>query len=772
MFIERYLSPSDWLIEKKGYHPEENLHNETIFTLANGYVGTRGSLEEEVQNSRPATLFSGLYDQTITYNRELINCPNWVRLEIRVNGTAMHPESGKIVEFRRLLDLKQGILAKVFRWKDNEGRVTRVETMRFLNLAHKHQGIITGIVLAENHNAMISIASMLDGGVLNYTYPRQLKVKHLEPDKIKADREDGIYLSMRTESRSRAVAEAAFFEVDARSERSFEIGKDRISEIVTFKARKGKSIPFTKYISLFNNRDTDDLENEALKELSLMKKRGWEKLFDGHLREWDSWWDRADIQIDGDKLVQKALRFSIFHLIQLSNDNDERSSIAAKGLHGEGYHGHIFWDTEIFILPFFLFTNPKVARTLLKYRFHGLKDARSNAIKRGFEGAMYPWETSDTGEEVCPQNFTNYITGTVIPLCNYDEENHIVADVAYAIDQYYRATKDDEFMARYGTEIMVETARFWASRAKWDGEKKAYVITKVIGPDEWHEHVDNSVFTNFMARWNLLKAMEYVARIQKDYPKAWSKLSKKIRFHFEEETRTWDYIAKGLLILYDPESKLYEEFEGYFKLLDPSITKYDKRGQPILPEYIRNMGQRTQLIKQADVVLLHYLMNDAFDTDTKRLNYRYYEQRTIFESSLGANTYAVMGVEVGEYGRAYRHLRDAVLLDLEDKMGNTGGGIHSAALGGAWLAVVAGFGGLRLKGDHLSLNPYLAPNWKRLAFSLCWRGDVIHISADRREVLVSLPRRPRSPIPIEVCGRSILLKNKQTRVVRGNFPTE
>jgi len=769
MFIERYLSHPDWLIEENGYHPEQNLYYETIFTLANGYIGTRGSLEEEVQLSRPAMLFAGLYEATITYNRELINCPNWLRLDVRINGSAMHPDTGTIIEYRRILDMQKGILARVFRWQDSEGRVTRLETLRFLNMHYKHQGIITGVVVPENYNGIISIVSTLDGSVMNYTYPPQLKVKHLELEKAEPLAQEGIYLSMKTEFTKRLIAEAACLKVDTSCQRTIEQGKDRIAEVLTFKSRNGKVYRFTKYVSLFNNRDTDNIDRDTLKELDMMKRKGWERLLAEHQAVWDDWWRRADIKISGDRKIQKAVRFNLFHLIQLSNENDEQTSIAAKGLHGEGYHGHIFWDTEIFILPFFLFTNPKTARALLMYRYHRLEDAKKNAIERGFKGAMYPWESSDTGKEVCPLNFTHYITGSVIPLCNYDEENHIVADIAYAVDQYFRATQDDEFITKYGTEMMIETARFWASRAKWDSGKKAYTITKVIGPDEWHEHVDNSVFTNYMARWNLLKAMEYIARIQKNHPKAWKQLQKKLQFQFEEETRTWDYIANGLLILYDAETKLHEEFEGYFKLADYKVTKFDRKGQPVLPDYVTYMGQRTQLIKQADVVLLQYLLNDDFDAEAKRANYQYYEQRTIFRSSLGANTYAVMGVEVGAYEKAYQHLCRAAFIDLDNKMGNTGAGIHAAALGGTWLAVVAGFAGLRLRDDRLSLNPYLPPKWKQLAFSLLWRGEMIHIDIDRERILLTLGKISKSPIEVEIYGKSIMLKDRETVVRKGNL---
>lgn len=764
MFIERYVSHSDWLIEENGYHPEQTLYYETIFTLANGYVGTRGSLEEEVQQSRPATLFAGVYEATITYNRELINCPNWLRLDVRINGSKMHPETGTIIEYRRILDMQNGMLARVFRWRDSEGRVTRLETLRFLSVRHKHQGIITGVVVPENYNGIISVVSTLDGSVMNYTYPRQLKVKHLELEEAKPLAKEGIYLSMKTEFSKRVIAEAACLKVEASCYRTIERAKDRIAEVLTFKSRKGKPYAFTKYVSLFNDRDTNNVERDTLKELTVMKRKGWEKLFADHQAAWTDRWRRADIKISGDRKIQKAVRFNLFHLIQLSNENDEQTSIAAKGLHGEEYHGHIFWDTEIFILPFFLFTNPKTARALLMYRYHRLEDAKNNAIKRGFKGAMYPWESSDTGEEVCPLNFTHQITGSVIPLCNYDEENHIVADIAYAVDQYYRATQDDEFITKYGTEMMIETARFWASRAKWDSEKKAYTITKVIGPDEWHEHVDNSVFTNYMARWNLLKAVDYAARMQKHHPKAWKELEKKLQFRFEEETRTWDYVANGLLILYDPKAKLYEEFEGYFKLTDHKVAKFDKKGQPVLPDYITHMGQQTQLIKQADVVLLQYLLNDDFDVETKRANYRYYEPRTVFQSSLATNTYAIIGVETGEHEKAYQNVCRTAFMDLDDKMGNTGAGIHAAALGGTWLAVVAGFAGLRLRGNRLSLNPCLPPKWKRLSFSLVWRGEVIHIDIDRKRILLTLDKVPSSLIEMEMYGKTILLKEKETVV--------
>ncbi|OQY09159.1 MAG: hypothetical protein B6I29_03995 [Marinitoga sp. 4572_148] len=407
-----------------------------------------------------------------------------------------------------------------------------------------------------------------------------------------------------------------------------------------------------------------------MEEIKKARTLGFDKLFEEHKEEYDKLWKIADIKIEGDKKADKALRYNIFSLLSLANPEDNFVSIGAKGLHGEGYKGHVFWDTEIYMLPFYIYEYPEAAKAFLMYRYNTLKKARENAMKNGYKGAQYPWESADTGEEETPKWGEDYY-GNKVRIWTGDIEYHITADIAFAIREYLRATDDWNFFLNYGAEMFFETARFWVSRAEYNKAKDRYEINEVIGPDEFHEHVNNNFYTNYLAKWNILQALKYVRFLKENYNEQYRKIVEKINLN-QDELKKWEIVANKLFIPWNKESHLIEQFEGYFKLKDRTISEYDEKNMPKWPKNVDlSKLNDYQLIKQADVLMLMHLLPEDFDFKTKKINFEYYEKRTMHKSSLSPSMYAIMGLAIGDHSKAYEYFMRTALVDLENNQGNT-----------------------------------------------------------------------------------------------------
>jgi kojibiose phosphorylase len=734
--IEDLLSEQEWLIAEESYELQKIPIHETLFTLANGYVGVRGSLEQGSQNNLRTTYFAGVFDATVDFFTELANAPCWIGIKIIADKEAIDLEKGELLEYRRVLDMKKGILTQVFRWKSRTGKITRFESYRLVHLCYKHTALIKGIVVPENYSGTISIKGGLDGYIFNRGIGHQLKIKHFKLIEFDDRDDDGIYLEMKTFNSAITVGLASKLRVGNPFNRDVEYEEDKITEVVTFQVEQGNIYDFEKTVTFFTSRDTDIVKPTVLKELQIRLGQGSKRIFQDHVSAWNKKWDEADVRIFGDELAQKSLRFNIFHLIQLANPDDERVSVAAKGLHGEGYRGHVFWDTEIFMVPFYIYTDPKASRSMLMYRYNNLEAARKNARMNGYRGAQFPWESADSGKEVTPKEMGDLIRGYRGKVWTGEEEHHIVADVAYGVDHYYLATEDNDFLTKYGLEIILETARFWKSRAKFDLKKQKYVINKVIGPDEYHEHVNNSVFTNVMAQWNIYKALEYISEVKKSFPDDWKTLKTKIDLN-DEELSSWKDVADKIYIPFDERTGLYEEFEGFFDLEDVVVNQVDGDNRDLLLRELERRVKVTTLVKQADVVLLQYLLRSKFTLNSKKLNFQYYEPRTSHRSSLSPSIHAIMGSEIDDLTRSYRYFMKSARIDLENSARNTGEGIHAAALGGTWQAAINGFAGMRILDGELAFHPHLPDKWQKMEFKIKWRGETLGLSVMKDSVQIA-----------------------------------
>jgi trehalose/maltose hydrolase-like predicted phosphorylase len=394
-------------------------------------------------------------------------------------------------------------------------------------------------------------------------------------------------------------------------------------------------------------------------------------------------------------------------------------SIGARGLSGTTYKGHVFWDTDIFMLPFFILTYPEAARALVMYRYHTLAAARAKAARLGYRGALYAWESADSGDDTTPP-FVIAPDGEIVRILTGEQEQHISADVAYGVWNYWRWTGDDRFLLDAGAEILIETARFWASRTQHE-EDGRYHIRGVIGPDEYHETVDDNAYTNGLAQWNLEVAQETADLVAERWPERWQALARRLGIE-AEEPRGWQRVARDIYTGFDEQTGLFEQFRGYFALEDIDLAAFAPRTAPMDVLLGRERIQRSKIIKQPDVVMLIHLLWDRIPAEVRKANFEYYEPRCGHGSSLSPAIHAVVAARLGDTALAERYFRQAAEIDLADNMGNSTGGIHAGALGGLWQAVAFGFAGLRLTKDGPEHRPNLPASWRSLSMRFSWQG--------------------------------------------------
>jgi trehalose/maltose hydrolase-like predicted phosphorylase len=708
---------ADWIVTETEFDPIRLHHHETVFTLGNGYLGTRGAFEEGYPRAWPATFVHGVYDDVPIVHTELVNCPDWLPLTIFVAGERFQLDRGEVLEYRRQLDLRRGVLSRDVRWRSPAGRTVALYFERFASLDDPHALAIRCEITPTDFEGPIEVRASING------HPDNLGVMHWEwLDQGRADHT--IWLHVRTRHSDVELGMATRFGVSGAD--GIEVtawdSQAHPTLTATFQGQAGQTVTLEKTVTLFTSRETDAPAQTARQKLAELAD--YTTLLAAHETAWDKTWQDSDVLIEGDAKAQLAVRYNLFQTLIAAPRHDNRVSIPAKTLSGFGYRGHVFWDTDIFIVPFLTHTQPGLARNLLTYRYHTLPGARRKAKAKGHEGAMFAWESADTGDETTPKWVLGPQGEEWVRIWCGDIELHITADVAYAVWRYWQATGDDDWMRDYGAEILLDTAVFWGSRAEWNQDRGRYEIRDVIGPDEYHEHVDNNAFTNRMVQWHLETALETLTWLRQKHPEKAAKLERQLDLT-PERLRRWADIIGCMLVLHDPESDLIEQFEGFFELEDVNLADYEPRQQS-MPAILGLEGvNQRQVIKQADVLMLLYLLRHRYDWQTLQTNWDYYTPRTdhAYGSSLGPAIQAILACDLGDPQAAYEHFMRAALVDLEDVRGNASDGIHAASAGGVWQVVVFGFGGIRLTEACPVATPHLPPGWTRLKFRFQHRGQ-------------------------------------------------
>lgn len=760
---------ADWLISEEIFDERFLGKCESIFCQGNGYLGVRNALEEpytsETRNMFVAGTFNKFHESEVT---ELPNFPDITKMELSLNGMPFSLLKGSIRHYERVMNLQDGEVVRKVEWQDQDGNGFRLCFARMVSMADEHVAAARLEIEPLDGPVQVQLLSGIDGTVSNSG------AQHFcEGDKRIYDNRYLEMVSRTVESDvTAALCTTHRFLVDGQEtapELLPIIDRRRIQVSARITLEKGQKLTVEKLSAVHTSRDRSYIgggqeavplmvKEDALRKVKELHKRGYRLLLEDSRKVWAGIWEREDVRISSiNEFDQLAVRFAVYHLNIMVKKDDNRVGIGAKALTGEGYKGHSFWDTEVFILPFFLLTEPDTAKTLLEYRYHNLYGAREKAREYGYEGAMYPWEAAwITDGEVTPSwGPADVVTGKPIQYLTGMIEQHISADIAFAVWQYYMATGDEEFMERCGYEMILDTARFWASRIEWKEDRARYEITDVIGPDEYKEHVDNNAYTNYLAWYNMNLAAALIPALQENKKEVYGRLNALLNLD-ALQMRLAERIPRLYLPQPQREAGIIPQFEGYFDLKYLDLAKYKEASEVLTiyrdlsPEQINEY----QVSKQGDLVVLFYLLEDLFDEHIKRENYLYYEERTLHDSSLSKCTHGVVASDLGLTREAYQFYTGASQVDLGQEMRSSDAGIHSASMGGIWQVAVLGFGGVRIADGRLRIHPALPEEWDSLDFSIVWKNSPLDIHITQEEVTVT---NRGGQVSVELLGRTVEL---------------
>jgi trehalose/maltose hydrolase-like predicted phosphorylase len=701
-----------WVVREDGYDPLRASSVESRFSISNGFLGVRGAraiLWGERWTLPPHTYVAGWFDTAAAEGAVsgLVPAPDWLAVRISTPECSLTQAPGPAPAQQLTLDMKRGLVIGDSRHVQSTGLDLRVRTLRLVSRADRGVGLQLIRFEVTRGEADLVMEASFEGVDLG-----------LAPDQLTQDL--GVW---RTRQSGKWLAMAANASLQIDDQPPVPPARGSLTWSWTWAAKAGQVAAFQRLVAVTRDDEPASSPGDAaVRLLGAAKGRGWRATVSDHETAWAERWHCSDIEIDGDPDAQTALRFATYHLISAANPADDRVSIGARALTGDDYLGHVFWDTEIFLLPFYIFTWPAAARALLLYRFRTLDASRARAAAMGWRGALYAWESADTGEDATPRQLIGP-DRRVVTILTGTQEQHISADVAYAVWQYWQATGDEAFLLEAGAEIILETGRFWASRSSLEPDGLRH-IRGVLGPDEYHEDIDDNAFTNIMARWNILRALEVANLLEERWPQRWAELSGRLAL-LEEELRTWRAVAETMATGLDPRTGIFEQFEGYFGLEKIDLSAYAGRSVPMDVVLGRDRTARSQVVKQADVVALLALLPEEFAGQSAADNFRFYEPRCGHGSSLSRPMHGLAAARLGLSDLALDYFRGTAATDLADTHVAIGGGIHIATQGGLWMAAVFGFAGLSMRADTLAIEPRLPKGWKSLQFRVQWRGRTL-----------------------------------------------
>lgn len=789
------IEADSWRLTYHGFDPQAEKLREVLTTVGNGYFGTRGASESESagEHHYPGTYMTGVYNKlpsevhgmTIV-NNDLVNCPNWLPIEFRIgDGDYKSPLGMSLHGYTHTIDIKNAIMERHFICEDECGRLTKIISRRFASMADPHAAALRFELTPLNYSAQVTLRSSLDGSVINTGVDRYkaLNSKHLETITTQA-KQNRISLAVRTLTSGVTIAMHAEHRLLCEgkplpTESHHEIEAGTVGATFTCDAVEGQSITIEKIVTLANSLDTAADDPLSFVQTHLAAGTTFDKLQTEHQAAWQTLWEQADIRIEGDRFVQKALRLHIYHLLVTASAHNKHldAGMPARGLHGEAYRGHIFWD-ELYVFPFYNMYFPEITKALLMYRYHRLDAARAYAEENGYSGAMYPQQTADDGAEESQVIHYNPLSGKWDPDLSR-RQRHVSIAVFYNVWTYVNHTDDRDFLEKFGAEMLIEIARFWASIATFDKKSGRYHIAGVMGPDEYHEKLPDSdepgitdnAYTNIMVVWLLEKILDILPQLPDAVRDA---LFQKLKFD-EHETEKWhDMIAKMHVII--TADNVLSQFEGYMDLPELDWDKYRNK-YPNIQRMDRILKSENdspdhyKVAKQADVLMLYYLLAPQKVVDILtdlgykvpdaqtflQKNYAYYITRTSHGSTLSKIVHATIAHNLTTDGETWQWFMDALRSDIEDTQGGTTlEGIHTGVMAGTVEIAIRNFGGVAFEHDRLVIAPNLPHHWHRMTFCV-WHHDIrYHLELTPKTItVVATPKRPTDTksVQIEVFGK-------------------
>lgn len=767
--------PDDWKFIQKKYSSEYLAQDETVFSIANGYLGLRGNHEEGTPVVQRGTFINGFHEQwPIRYGESaygfaktgqtMLNVTDSKVIRLYVDDEPFYLPTADLKSYERVLDMKAGTLHRTILWETASGKRVSIRSTRIVSLEHRHVAAISYEVTVLNASAKLIVSSKLrcPTGKLPSNEDKHDPRKSPKFDhsvfvpKVNQVENQRVFLGHQI--RTSGMTLACGVDHDIQTENTYtyrsECYEDSAKIVYSLKAEEDVPFKMTKYMVYHSSRNApvDELCGRTDRTLNSVMQGGFEELIRGQQRYMDDFWMHSDIDVSmyKDRRTQQCLRFNLFHILQASA-RVEGTGIGARGLTGDAYEGHYFWDTEIYLMPFLIYTSPKVAKNLLRFRYSLLNKARKRASELNQKGALFPWRTI-TGDEAS----AFFAAGTA--------QYHINADIMYALRKYVEVTGDEEFLFEYGAEMLIETARFWADLGFYSNNgKNEFHIHGVTGPDEYTAIVNNNAFTNMMARENLRYAVESLELLQKKRPDSFEALAKDTHLGLEE-IEEWSNAAAKMYIPFDKEMGIHPQDDEFLKKEVWDFENTPAENYPLLLHYHPLVIYRFQVIKQADIVMAMFLLGHEFSKKQKKRNFDYYDPITTGDSSLSSCVYTILAFELGYLDRAMELIRYAAWMDLADLGGNVKDGAHIASMGGTWMAIAYGLAGLRDYGGKVSFTPKSPPRTRSVRFPLTVRGKLLEVFIERTKVTYRLKKGEALTIYHE--EEEIKLTKKQPSCVR------
>ncbi|HAS1784275.1 TPA: glycoside hydrolase family 65 protein [Enterobacter cloacae] len=720
-----------------GFCPHSLNKYASIMACGNGYMGVRATHEEDYTQQTRGMYLAGLYHRAgRNETNELVNLPDITGIDIELDGINFTLLSGEILDWHRELAFASGELRRSILWCSPEGKRYRLESRRFVSLDQLPLVAMQLSITPVDADSRVVLKTGIDATQTNSGK------QHLDEISVRVFDEHYMQGVYETQDRVSDVVISACCRLSKNSDSCFTAKNRRVMAHHALTVNKGDTVTFEKLVWVTHRSDKalsqDSFARHSLAELKACAERGYAALLKRSVSAWEKVWRDCRVEVESpEDEDQMALDYAVWHLTTMTPAHSERSSIGAKGLTGEGYKGHVFWDTEIFLLPFHLFTRPQIARSLLRYRWLNLSGAREKARRNGWPGALFPWESAASGQEETPEFAAiNIRTGVRQKVASALAEHHIVADIAWAVVAYWQATHDDAFMRYEGLTLLMETASFWMGRATETNGRLE--IHDVIGPDEYTEHVNNNAYTNYLAWHNVACARQFMSMFGR------------------EDARFTDNAARFLARLWLPEANadgVIPQDDTFMAKPAIDLTRYKANAgkQTILLDYSRAEVNEMQILKQADVVMLNYLLPERFTPEQCAANLAFYEPRTIHDSSLSKAIHGIVLARCGDTEGAYAFWRDGIAIDLGDDPHSSDDGIHAAATGAIWSGAIQGFAGLQIIEGELHLAPKLPARWSRLAFPLRWRDATVHFTCEDGRLTIETT----APVSLTLWGKTL-----------------
>lgn len=760
--MKQYLKHDEWKIIEEGFDPHLNKISESVFSIGNGRMGQRATFEEDYTGETlKGSYVAGVYypDKTRVgwwkngypeYFAKVLNAPSWIDIHFIIEGQKLDLAKCKVENFRRELNMKNGLLSRSFTATLADGKKVKVESRRFCSMAHGEIGAIRYAITPVNFSSKVTVSLHVDADVVNKDSNYDEKFW----EEVYKDATEGkAIVTAQTKKTFFHVTTGMTYTVESEGKK---VNLDRINiekrekfagNVIQFDLKEGKEVVICKYGAILSseNHPKENLVEACHQVLAEALIKGFDKLLESHTKVWAHKWEECDITIEGDVAAQQGIRFNIFQLTQTYTGEDERLNIGPKGFTGEKYGGSTYWDTEAYCLPFYLSTaERKVARNLLVYRYKHLPKAIENAKKLGFTdgAAFYPFVTMN-GEE-CHNEWE--ITF---------EEIHRTSAMAYAIRDYVDYTGDDKYFEEYGLEVLIGIARFWAQRVNWSANKNKYVVLGVTGPNEYENNVNNNWYTNYLGAWTLRFARHAIDHVKKTNPSRYAEITAKTNFKDDAETTKWKHIVDNMYYPLDESRGVILQQDGFLdKELIP-VKDLRKEDRPLNQKWSWDRILRSCYIKQADVLQGIYLFEDDFDIDTIKRNFDFYEPLTVHESSLSPCVHVILASKLGYKEKAYEMYLRTARLDLDDYNNDTEEGCHITSMAGTWMSVVKGFGGMRIRDGKLHFTPYIPEQWQSYSFRLEFRERVLKVKVSKAGIETIL--ESGQPLDVVVNGKTVKL---------------